>query len=186
MHSLFPKFATVLTVSSRVLFKIARSPNFFNESQLNFPTIVRHFSRDSLFSSTFRVLLFLFFTEYGEICPACLLFLWWFFSSSTKYGMISPRNILSLFPDIKIFRRLQLPYPTADTLPLYAFFGGIIMELLRQQLIAYRPWNEQEERDREELLRPVLTATRICTPEPIPPPILPLPPGWSARTGSRS
>ena len=27
------------------------------------------------------------------------------------------------------------------------------MELLRQQLIAYRPWNEQEERDREELLR---------------------------------
>ena len=32
----------------------------------------------------------------------------------------------------------------------------------------------------------VLTATRICTPEPIPPPILPLPPGWSARTGSRS
>lgn len=28
------------------------------------------------------------------------------------------------------------------------------MELLRQQLIAYRPWNEQEERDREELLRP--------------------------------
>ena len=27
------------------------------------------------------------------------------------------------------------------------------MELLCQQLIAYRPWNEQEERDREELLR---------------------------------
>ena len=27
------------------------------------------------------------------------------------------------------------------------------MELLRQQLIAYRPWNEQEEQDREELLR---------------------------------
>ena len=27
------------------------------------------------------------------------------------------------------------------------------MELLRQQFIAYRPWNEQEERDREELLR---------------------------------
>ena len=27
------------------------------------------------------------------------------------------------------------------------------MELLHQQLIAYRPWNEQEERDREELLR---------------------------------
>ena len=26
------------------------------------------------------------------------------------------------------------------------------MELLRQQLIAYRPWNEQEEQDREELL----------------------------------
>ena len=104
------------------LYKITYTSNFFNKWYVNFPTIVRHFSRDSLFSSTFRVLLFLFFTEYGEICPACLLFLWWFFSSSTKYGMISPRNILSLFPDIKIFSSTATTVSDSGYSPAVRFF----------------------------------------------------------------
>ena len=59
------------------------------------------------------------------------------------------------------------------------------MELLRQQLIAYRPWNEQEERDREELLRRLDSHedlyTRANAAAHLPPP-----PGWSARTEARS
>lgn len=186
MHSLFPKFATVLTVSSRVLFKIARSPNFFNESQLNFPTIVRHFSRDSLFSSTFRVLLFLFFTKYGEICPACLLFLWWFFSSSTKYGMISPRNILSLFPDIKIFSSTATTVSDSGYSPAVRFFRRDHYGASASTAHRLPPVERAGGTGPGRTAPPVLTATRICTPEPIPPPILPLPPGWSARTEARS
>ena len=39
---------------------------------------------------------------------------------------------------------------------------------LEEELKRYQPWNEQEERDREELLRR-LRAARVCTPGTTPP-----------------
>ena len=59
------------------------------------------------------------------------------------------------------------------------------MDRIMEQLRAYRPWNEQEERDREELLRRLDSHEDLYTRANTAAHFT-ASPGWSARTEARS